>query len=378
MRNVLFRGIPRELLRPEKLPTSTMSIAAGEVIFDEGDPPDYCYLVGSGAVRITKVLPGGRQELLATIQPGEFFGDLALYDSSPRSARATAAVPTRVRRLDQAAFETLRRAAPLQIAANLADSAIDRVRQTNERLVSELVAAGRLVEVGNDLGTLSHNLRSPLATIRNAADMLHEWLGGESPGPGRAERFVEIIRGTADKALIQIDQLMAHLRGEGGQERSRVSIAELLRDVRESTGGYLQNPTIRYRDENVTYRGDVLVDRYEIAAALANLVKNAIEALPAEGGDIDVSVAAEGKSVVFSVSDTGAGIKPEFLPLLFERSFTYGKDGGTGLGLSHVRAVAEKHGGRVYVESEVGRGTTIRIRLPDHSSYSDGGGPGDD
>jgi signal transduction histidine kinase len=122
----------------------------------------------------------------------------------------------------------------------------------------------------------------------------------------------------------------------------------------------------------------VLVDRYEIAAALANLVKNAIEALPAEGGDIDVSVAAEGKSVVFSVSDTGAGIKPEFLPLLFERSFTYGKDGGTGLGLSHVRAVAEKHGGRVYVESEVGRGTTIRIRLPDHSSYSDGGGPGDD
>lgn len=93
--------------------------------------------------------------------------------------------------------------------------------------------------------------------------------------------------------------------------------------------------------------GGVSVERAEIVAALANLVKNAIEALPAEGGDINVSVASEGKSVVFSVSDTGAGIRPELLPLLFEKDFTYGNDGGTGLGLAHVRTVAERHGGRV-------------------------------
>jgi signal transduction histidine kinase len=362
--NALFRGIPPDLLLSEKIVMSSVSIAVGEIIFDEGDPADYCYLVDSGAVHITKVLPSGQHELLALIQPGGFFGELALYDASPRSARATAALPTRLHRLDQEAFEHLRRVAPLQMASNLADCTIERVRQTSERLIAELAAAGRLSEVGKELGTLSHNLRSPLATIRNAADMLHGWLSDEPPVPANAARFAEIIRDTADKALVQIDQLMARLRGEGGQERSRVSIDELLRDLRDLAGGYLRSPTIRYRDENVTYHGEVLVDRYEIAAALANLVKNAIEALPSEGGDVDVSVATEGRSLVFSVSDTGVGIKPEFLPLLFEKSFTHGKEGGTGLGLYHVRAVAEKHGGRVYVESEVGRGTTVRIRLP--------------
>jgi signal transduction histidine kinase len=363
-RNALFRGIPRDLLREEKLVRSKVLIDAGEIIFEEGDAAEYCYLVGAGAVQITKSLPDGQQELLATIMPGDFFGELALYDSSPRSARATAAVPTRLARLDQAAFEYLRQAAPLEIASTMADRTIDRVRRTNDRLVAEVVAAGRLSKVGSELSTLSHNLRSPLATIRNASDLLQEWLQDQSHDREQTERFVQIIRNTADDALSQIDHLMARLRGDPVEEYPSVPVDELIRELRKLTAGLRSGTLVDYRDGEISYRGNVRVDRPEFVAVLCNLVKNAIESLPIEGGSVEVRVALEGQSVVFSVSDTGTGIRPDHLPRLFERDFTFGKPGGTGIGLAHARAMAEKHGGRIYVESEVGRGTTVRIRLP--------------
>jgi signal transduction histidine kinase len=363
-RNALFRNIPRELLRQEKVVSSTISAAPGTVIFEEGDPPDYCYLVGGGAVRISKALPDGQDELLAMIEPGDFFGELALFDSSLRSARATAAVPTRLGRVDLKAFAYLREVAPLQIASCLAERTIDRVRQTNIHLVTELAASGRLSSIGSELGILAHDLRVPLATIRNAADILYEWVSADASSRPDTARFVDMIRDTANKGLLYSDYVMARLKGESGEGKSLVSTEVLLQDLRQVTGGYFISPVIHYRDDNVPFRGEVAVERSEFVAALANLVKNAVEALPADGGDIDVSVAVEGTSVVFSVSDTGAGIPPELLPMIFEKRFTHGKKGGTGLGLSHVRTVAERHGGQAYVESEVGRGTTIRVRIP--------------
>ena len=352
-------------MRQEGLIHSRVTVAPGEVIFDEGDPPDFCYLIGRGAVHITKRLPGGDAELLATIQAGEFFGELGLYDSSPRSARATAAAPTHLARVSQEAFERLRHAAPLQITATLAECTIERVRQTNNRLIDELAAAGQLTRVGADLSVLTHNLRAPLATIKTAADMLARLTRDESRARVDPSRFIDIVADTADKALEQIDRLMARLRGEVVEERQLVRIDDLLRDLSVLTAGFVRGAGVKYRDDNCTYHGDVLIDRAEVLAALANLVKNAAEALPPDGGEVAVSVATEGRDIVFSVSDTGSGIPAEVIPLLFERNFSHGKAGGTGLGLSHVRAIAEKHGGRVYVESEVGRGTTVRIRLPD-------------
>ena len=364
-KNALFADLPQELVREGDLIHSRVVVAQGELIFDEGDASDFCYLVESGAVHITKRLRDGQSELLATIEAGEFFGELGLYDSSPRSARATAAAPTHLVRVGKEAFERLRHAAPLQITATLAACSIERVRQTNNRLIDELAAAGQLTRVGADLSVLTHNLRAPLATIKTAADVLARLTREDSRGRVDPARFIAIVADTADKALEQIDRLMARLRGDVVEERRLVRVDDLLRDLSVLTAGFVRGPGVKYRDDNCSYHGEVLLDRAEVLAALANLVKNAAEALPPEGGEVAVSVAAEGRDVVFSVSDTGTGIPAEMIPLLFERNFSHGKAGGTGLGLSHVRDTAERHGGRVYVESEVGRGTTVRMRLPD-------------
>lgn len=360
--NALFRDIPVETLKEAEVSIEEISLEADQIVFDEGDAPDYCYLVKRGAIRITKAGSGGRQELLSIIEAGNFFGELALYAPAPRSARATAAVPTSLGRLDRRGFDRLREIAPLPLASILADVSIERVRQTNERFVQELAATGRLSELGADLGTLSHNLRSPLGTIRNAADMLVVWLEEGSQDAGKLLGFVQIIQRTSDKALEHIDQLLARLRGEGEPARELVKGDDLLADLREQTRGMLREG-VEY-SENVTFDGAVLVDRAEWVAALANLVKNSVEAIPPSGGNVEVAVGEEDGEVVFSVSDNGCGIPPEKLPRFFDRRFTHGKEGGTGLGTAHARTVVEKHGGQANVYSEVGRGTTVELRIP--------------
>lgn len=360
--NALFRNIPAEALNAAQIVLEEISLEEEKVVFREGDAADYCYLVGTGAVRITKALPDGQQELLSVVQAGGFFGELALYDASPRSARATTAVPTRLGRIDQEAFDRLRRAAPLEMTAALADVSIDRVRHTNDRLVRELVAAGRLRELGSDLSTLSHNLRSPLATIHDTASLLAERLNAETRDIEKDRRFLQIVLQTSERALEQIDRLMARLRGELDSERSRIGVGDLLAELREQIQGHLK-PGVDYREE-LLYRGDVIVDRGDWVAALANLIKNSTEALPSEGGGVTVTVAEkEGEVVVFRVSDTGRGIAAEKLPYFFDREFT-DKEGGTGLGTAHVHAVARQHGGRARVESQVGRGTTVEMWIP--------------
>jgi len=361
--NSLFRRIPPEILDLAVMSLSPMSLEAGQAAFFEGDALDYCYLVESGAVRITKTGPESEPELLAVAHPGDFFGELALYDAAPRSATAKAAVPTRLSRLNRSAFERLCRTAPLEMASTLAEVSIARVRETNELLVRVLADAGRLKAVGADLGTLSHNLRSPLGTIRNAADMLSEWLADGNQDLTRMAAFVQIIQNTADRALTQIDHLMARLRGEISAERTRVQVGELLRDLREQVSGLFRGGAVRYEDGQIDYSGWVLVDRGEWVGALANLVRNSVEALPPEGGEVNVTVREQDGEVIFAVQDDGRGISAEKLPRFFDRGFTDGKAGGTGLGTAHVRAVAESHGGRVDVRSELGTGTVVEMRL---------------
>jgi signal transduction histidine kinase len=104
---------------------------------------------------------------------------------------------------------------------------------------------------------------------------------------------------------------------------------------------------------------------------LSNLVENAIKYTPEEGR-IQVDAYAEGDFVVVSVADTGIGIPPADLPYVFDKFFRSDNASlsqeGTGLGLSIVKSIVENHGGRVWVNSQPGKGTTFTVMLPEHAT----------
>jgi signal transduction histidine kinase len=105
----------------------------------------------------------------------------------------------------------------------------------------------------------------------------------------------------------------------------------------------------------------------------SNLVANALNAVES-GGSVRVVARAEGDTAVLEVTDDGTGIPPDVLPHVFEPFYSTRKD-GAGLGLSLVRAIVEQHGGMVSAESDVGRGTTVRVTLPkDGGTGGEGGG----
>ena len=113
---------------------------------------------------------------------------------------------------------------------------------------------------------------------------------------------------------------------------------------------------------------EVLVDEARMMQVLDNLLSNALRYTPA-GGSITLSANAAGGRVQLAVADTGIGIEPQELPLIFERfhradKSRHAENGESGLGLAIVKALVEAHGGRVWAESVPGQGTTLRLELP--------------
>src|SRR5687768_2491735 len=129
--NRLFVGIPTELISDIGSDIDLMKYDPDDVVFHEGEQGDCLYLVVDGSVRISKTGRGGKQETLGFIQPGNFFGEMALIDGQPRSAQAMAVDSTLLGRVDHGAFERILAVAPRDLHMNFLRSVVERLRGLN-------------------------------------------------------------------------------------------------------------------------------------------------------------------------------------------------------------------------------------------------------
>jgi signal transduction histidine kinase len=356
--NKLFRGISPEIVDPFLEAARPELFAPDSIIFREGDSAENLFLIGSGDVRISKMGRGGRHETLAFFKTDDFFGEMGLYDREVRSAHAAAVGPVMAGLLDRAGFEELLRAAPAEIVTNLLRESVVRLRQTDTHFIREILETERLSLVGSMASTIFHDMKQPLSAIRMAAGLLAEDLS-----PDRRARFA----GKIDVAVIRIRDMAQEILdySQGGISELNlelISPAELIAEVDSEVLQGLSGSNVNIRC-SVDSASKVALDRGRFFRVLQNLVKNAVDAMP-NGGDLTLDVREEEGSIVFRVSDTGVGIPEPILPTIFEPFVTFGKDGGTGLGLAIVKSVVEAHGGRILVESTVGKGTTFTIWLP--------------
>jgi len=140
-----------------------------------------------------------------------------------------------------------------------------------------------------------------------------------------------------------------------------VDVAELLAEILEPYRAGLAG-RIEIRNGATTPLPQVFVDRTLVLRALANIVENALHAMPGPGA-LDVEASAEADHVIITVRDSGVGMDEEALARVFEPYFST-KTSGTGLGLPIARRNIELSGGSVAVESRKGQGTTVKVRLP--------------
>jgi signal transduction histidine kinase len=356
-RNQLFTGIQSEVLEEIGRDVGLVRLDEGDVVFREGDPGDSLYLVGRGSVKISKAGRGGAQETLGLVPSGSFFGEMALFDAEPRSARATAVERTVLGAVNKRTFQNILQLAPSRLHMNFLRCVSERLRSINSLFITEVMRTERLSLVGAMANTIIHDLKNPICIVRCCSELI----ASESSDP-RLRELTSMLDGAVGGMLAMTQELLDYARGSTALVKERITIWRLLNELNRPAFRLLPGENI-HLTKHIRYEGEIEVDVARFTRVLCNLIKNAREAMP-EGGILTITTDLVANQLVLRISDTGTGIPPEILPKLFEPFITHGKNHGTGLGMAIAKSIVTAHGGKISVTSVHGSGTTIDIRLP--------------
>jgi PAS domain S-box-containing protein len=218
------------------------------------------------------------------------------------------------------------------------------------------------------VATVSHELRSPLNAILGWARMMR----AGALDAATTRKAIDVIERSADNQARLIDDLLDMSRIITGKLRLDLKTLDPATFVRAALEAV--TPTAKAKDIKIVSDLDpninaIAGDANRLQQVVWNLLSNAIKFTP-KGGRINARLARDGSQIVFSVTDTGQGISPEFLPYVFDRfrqadATSIRKHGGLGLGLSIARHLVELHGGLITVESAgQDQGATFTVRLP--------------
>jgi signal transduction histidine kinase len=213
--------------------------------------------------------------------------------------------------------------------------------------------------------TMSHELRSPLTSAREAAHVLQQ--GGPGPLTEKQEKLVGIIHASAERLLRLVSQVLDLSRLSAGLlpiERRWIDLDRAARRAVEEMRVQAKERGVTLAYDREPGPIDMFGDEDRIVDVLVNILANGIRFTP-PGGTVALRILDAGADLEVQVEDTGAGIPADKLPVLFERyRQAHTGHGGTGLGLAIVRGLVEAHGGRVTVESTEGRGSRFTVFLP--------------
>ncbi|MBC7962791.1 MAG: HAMP domain-containing protein, partial [Steroidobacteraceae bacterium] len=225
-----------------------------------------------------------------------------------------------------------------------------------EKLREEMMRLDRLASLGKLSAGIAHEVRNPLTGISLLLDDLHD-----------NAALAHDDRNMIKKALAEIERverLISALLNYSSPVRADFRTGDLNMVVND-TALLMRRQCERQKVSIRVDAGELPPFRFDpekIKQALMNITRNALEAMP-NGGEIRISTTADAEQATLKVSDNGAGIREEYLPLIFEPFFT-SKGAGTGLGLSITQRIVEEHHGQISVESSTEAGTVFTIKLP--------------
>jgi two-component system NtrC family sensor kinase len=251
---------------------------------------------------------------------------------------------------------------PLKIAFN-------RMVEELESRQEQIIHSRKIASLGTLVSGVAHELNNPINNIILTIDTL---VGGRPISDERRAELTNDVLTQAIRASGIVKNLLDFSRAESSQVQD-LDVGQLLRDTFLVTGNQIAVSKIELVQEIDPGVPRLKGNRQGLQQVLINLITNAVQAMP-DGGVLTVKATLDRSSrVCITVQDTGGGIAESDLPRIFDPFFTTkGVGQGTGLGLSVSYGIIKKHGGRISVESSLGKGSTFTVVLPTTEDLVDG------
>lgn len=219
------------------------------------------------------------------------------------------------------------------------------------------------------LYTVTHELRTPLTSIRALSEIVHD---NPDMSDEQKQHYLSTVVRETERLSHLITQVLNLERYESGRQRLNLNPVELNVLVKEVLEAFDHQLTSRKIELHLNLPDSMLLvrcDRDLVRQVLVNLISNALKFVPDDTGKIDVNVRMDDSEVFIMVADNGKGIERELHELIFDKFFqarnqTIKKPEGSGLGLAISRKIVEMHGGKIWVESEPGKGSRFIFTLP--------------
>jgi signal transduction histidine kinase len=291
-------------------------------------------------------------------------------------ALANLVMPTDVRRAEKEIFsiicmylgQCLDNIQLFEEIYNAKDELEKKVKERTNELVKSLREIEAISKAKSDfISNVSHELRTPLTSVKGFSSLLVAEKFGKLPE--EAKKRLETIDENVNKLVNMVNTLLDIARIESGKTEVNIAPADIAKSIRDA--GEFLSPQMQAKTIKLVLDApevlSVYMDKNLIDQVLINLIGNAVKFTP-NGGQIKLSAKATGNQVVVAITDTGYGIEKENLEKIFQEFFrvdnaTNIKAKGTGLGLSLVKRIIEIHKEKIWVESEIGKGSTFYFTL---------------
>ncbi|WP_341734367.1 ATP-binding protein [Microcoleus sp. EPA2] len=337
------------------------NFAQETLVFEEGDPADFLYLVLEGEVNFSKRIDNNKHQTVALAKPDDFFGELGVLDGQPRSARALAIAGSTLAKISRTELiDTLhfsKGTSVLQIFSFI----VQNLRDTTDQYVNQFVHKQKMVLVGEMVSTIIHDFKSPFTGIKLSSEMLKEIHQDEE-----TQEWCDLIQLQVQRMLGMAEEVLEFSRGNSVLHKKPINLIQTLQQFEKLNRVYFEAAKVELviRITEVI----VLADENKILRVLQNLVGNAVEAFGGRGGRVEITVTESEDWAEISIYDNGPGIPRAIKEKLFEPFVTYGKRTGTGLGTAIAKSMVDAHKGEITYDSEDNKGTTFYIRLPKNLS----------
>lgn len=328
-----------------------------EVIFQEGNIADFLYLILAGQVDFRKLIDHHQYETVAKVNANEFFGEFGVLDGQQHCTVAIAKPGTIIAKIPRDKLIEILESANGCVIIKLFNYINKNLCTTTDQYISEVLRKNKLVLVGEMVNTIVHDFKSPFTGIQLASEMikeLHDDL--------ETQEWCNLIQIQVMRMVNMAEEVLEFARGNSVCNKKNINIKNILQKFEKLNRIYWEISEVTY----VIKIEDIFVnaDESKLMRVLQNLVGNSVDAFNGHGGHIEITAQVKDSWIEIKIADDGPGIPEHIRENLFEAFVTYGKQSGTGLGTAIAKSIVDAHGGEITFDSQISKGTTFYVRLP--------------